>query len=287
MKIDSDRVVNTKDDATDYEQENKKVRRATFVPLGIFLILIGILLIINIADEKTQPAINGLLGFFTLLVIIVQSLIIQKQWKAMQDALGQSERQARAAELSADTASDAFRIGEAPYFGITQIRWVDVGSASEARLEIHFLNGGRTPAWHFHSIVLMRVSGEDRLPQDHEFLMASGNMRYSFVPSNEAVAPVFTSISFKKLADVYGFFAVNPKANLTLHIIVTYQDFRGEWQSRDFDAKGGRRYGEDFVDVTADKQREDYEDKIMDEIARQENLKISIPPPPRRPRKKG
>lgn len=138
-------AVNTKERDPNRDNENAAVSRATYVPLGILATVISIWAIIRLcqlyvpAKENTKAAIDALVGFFTLVVIIVQSVILKRQWQAMQEALKRTDtlieqnkvivqaaqRQARAAEASLTLAQKHFEMAERPSLGIEQFQFPD------------------------------------------------------------------------------------------------------------------------------------------------------------------
>jgi hypothetical protein len=119
----------------------------------------------------------SILSLLLLAVVIAQAYIYHLQRKAMlgqldamQDSLtetrnlvAQNERAVTAAEESARTAREAFHIGEAPYFGITKMTFAEFEEGARPRLFITFLNGGKTPAWHFHATPEL-VLGDSKYP---------------------------------------------------------------------------------------------------------------------------
>jgi len=102
-----------------------------------------------------------------ILLFGVQAEAMVAQWNILNESLeetrkivAQNERAMIAAEKSAEIAREAFYVGEAPYFGTSKIvfRWAKgpvrtaEGDEVETRrpeLIITFMNGGKTPAWHF------------------------------------------------------------------------------------------------------------------------------------------
>jgi|GEM_PF-4614752 len=84
-------------------------------------------------------------------------------------AVAASERQAsstydsvKAAERNADIALETFYIGESAYFGITGMKIDNVQRGQTPRVIVSFINGGRTPAWHFVAEVGLTVGQEPR-----------------------------------------------------------------------------------------------------------------------------
>lgn len=204
------------------------------------------------------PAFLGFtVNYLILMAMLVQAYIYREQQKAMQTGLEQNKRLIK-------IASDAFEIGEAPHFGIPQIQWIDNGSADIAELQISYLNGGKTPAWHFQTTATLQVRSANGSVTVLKCSMKPSNMRVSFVPGNIEIAIVYIIETVRRLSELRTIFIKDPDARLDVLAVILYQDFRGEWQSREFWATGGRGIGEDFEDRTATKQQADYQ-KILNE----------------------
>lgn len=87
--------------------------------------------------------------------------VMNGQLEAMRRQQDQNERAIKTAEDGVAVSREAFYIGEAPYFGATKIvfRWAttmtNTGTGAvqhetgQPELIITFMNGGKTPAWHF------------------------------------------------------------------------------------------------------------------------------------------
>jgi hypothetical protein len=98
--------------------------------------------------------------------------VMSGQLEAMRRQQDQNERAIQAAQDNTAITREAFYVGEAPYFGTSNIvfRWAR-GPARNARGEeiatripeliITFMNGGKTPAWHFSAIPHLEL-GESR-----------------------------------------------------------------------------------------------------------------------------
>src|SRR6185369_693812 len=159
--------------------------RASVIGLLLFLAISGGAAIwytssafIEVA-ARTTFIIGSALNLAVFLAIIIQAYIywgqrnlMHKQWKAMQDSLevtreivAQNRLAMIAAEQSAAVAKEAFYVGEPPYFGTSKIefRWAttivkNTGTGPVQRvtgqpeLIITFMNGGKTPAWHFSAL---------------------------------------------------------------------------------------------------------------------------------------
>lgn len=183
MKTNSYGVINAEDNAPDYEKENKEVRRATtFVPLGITLIIFAVWLIVKIADEKTQAPIDGLLGFFTLLVIMVQSFIIQRQWQAMQDALKRTD-------AIIQQTKDHFEIAERPFIGVEKIRLFESKEGEAGCVVATIRNSGKMPATEVEMFLTPNFYyphelSDDRCPDPYEEGGAVGLISCGVLQSN-------------------------------------------------------------------------------------------------------
>jgi len=105
-----------------------------------------------------------------ILLFGIQAEAMVAQWNILSESLeetrnivAQNERAVIAGEQSVVVAREAFYVGEAPYFGTSKIefRWARNGPRTPAgaltvtrqpELIIAFMNGGKTPAWHFSAI---------------------------------------------------------------------------------------------------------------------------------------
>jgi hypothetical protein len=133
-----------------------------------------------------------------------QLLALQGQWQAMEKALeeqrkmvGQNERVAKATEKSAKTAEEAFHVGEAPYFGITGIGFHDFQAGYWPQLSISFMNGGKTPAWHFYAMPVL-IFGHTPETGDYWHLKPKQNfMASTFYPSGEQRQVEYTQTGFQ------------------------------------------------------------------------------------------
>ena len=99
---------------------------------------------------------TSILSLLLLAVVIAQAYIYHLQRKALSGQLD-------AMQESVEIARKAFYVGEAPYFDTSKIRfyWAkgkpysasgDRTITGRAQIVITFMNGGRTPAWHFSAL---------------------------------------------------------------------------------------------------------------------------------------
>lgn len=148
------------------QNEHETIKRTTLIPLGIFAFIVAIWAIIKLSQlyvspaDNTKAAIDGILALLTLAVIVVQSVIIQRQWQAMQDALQRTDRlleqnersieaaqrQAVASEQSIELTRQMYYEGQRAYLTITAIELEHL-APDKIRLQTVIRNNGRTPAW--------------------------------------------------------------------------------------------------------------------------------------------
>jgi hypothetical protein len=137
MKIRQSNLVKTEAKSQNGYDEYETVKRTTFIPLGIFLFIVAIWVIIKVcqvyipAPDDTKSAINALLGFLTLSVIVVQSVIIKMQWQAMtnQHQTFLASERAYVAIKRPRLINKPFEVGQVPRIGFMVV------------------NGGKTPAF--------------------------------------------------------------------------------------------------------------------------------------------
>lgn len=131
--------------------------------------LVGFALIEH-KDRISFLTVNAL-STLVFVAIAMQVYIYRRQWRAMQGQLHamkeqarimdeslaetrniatQSERAIEVSERNAKTAQDALYVSERAYIGIRNIE-MSVGSNDEPSLTIIWINGGKTPAWHFRA----------------------------------------------------------------------------------------------------------------------------------------
>lgn len=198
---------------------------------GVLAILFVSLFFPNLT-ERTKFFTTNALSVLVLDVIVVQAYIYSKQWDVM-------ERQVRVAERNVKIAENAFYIGEAPYFGIANITYywgptnAQAGTKGGARPKvwITFLNGGKTPAWHFSAAPKL-VSGD--IPETGEsFSLNAVRSRHSEVENAFYPSGTEKTIEYETgpilSGDAINAF-LNGKSRLFLIIGIRYRD-RGDVQT--------------------------------------------------------
>jgi len=114
----------------------------TIGAIAIFSVLVLFAIFHPNMAERIKFVSANTLNLLILVAIVIQAYIYRRQWEAM-------ERQVKVAERSIQLANDTFDVGEAPYFGITEMSLMDFNPGQWPRLIITFVNGGKTPAWNF------------------------------------------------------------------------------------------------------------------------------------------
>lgn len=108
-----------------------------------------------------------------------------------------SQIAAKAAEDNAKTARDAFHVGEAPYFGITAIGFHDFQTGYRPRVSIGFMNGGKTPAWHFYAMPVLVYGDTPETGQYWHLTPKQNSMAGAFYPSGEQKQVEYTQAGFE------------------------------------------------------------------------------------------
>lgn len=213
--------------------------------------------------ERTKFFTGNLLNLVIALAVVAQVLIYRKQrdimkqqWQAMNDGLertdqvienmqgqltvietqaGFMEAQTEAALKAADMAmgqlimmqrqEQAQHAGEAPYFGILgtpDIKGIEPGRTP--KVSIIFMNGGRTPAWHFNAIACL-VLGDSPKSPDHWFISPTSMGTFYHREAHKSVDFTETDLSFseKQVADIN-----NGATSLFLIVTITYKDIRDQ-----------------------------------------------------------
>jgi hypothetical protein len=252
--------------------------------------------ITDVAAADNFVAQNGL-SLFIFLAVIAQALIyfsqrnlMHKQWEAMNAQLeaiedqarstreglvetrklvaqnesmaAQNERAAVAAEESAKTAREAFHVGEAPYFGITRLLFAEFLDGCRLRLAIAFLNGGKTPAWHFHATPEL-IFGDN--PHDGERFKCEielAELVSTFIPSGAERTIEYQSkfeLTTERLTKI-----MREDAKLFVIVKARYMDIRKVWHPRTFRcvwSPSGKFRDFDAIDLTTPSDETDDSDK--------------------------
>ncbi|CAN5326666.1 hypothetical protein BH10ACI2_BH10ACI2_24620 [soil metagenome] len=169
--------------------ESEIVKSTVFIPLGIFVAVVGVWAIVKLcqiyvpAQENTKAAIDALLGLFTLVVIIVQSIILNLQWKAMRKGLKFTRKQARISKQALEIARlslNAVKLTQRPeidlrlrFEAIDSIADVSRNSVKFFKMQFEAFNAGKTTAYNFG----IHISG-DYKPRDFDGVLDYGDPTY-------------------------------------------------------------------------------------------------------------
>lgn len=160
---------------------------------------------------------------------------MQGQLAAIEKQAGFMEVQTEAALKAADMAmgqlimmqrqEQAQHAGEAPYFGILgtpDIQGIEPGRTP--KVSIIFMNGGRTPAWHFNAIACL-VLGDSPNSPDHWFISPTSMGTFYHREAHKSVDFTETDLSFseKQVTDI-----TSGATSLFLIVTVTYKNIRDQ-----------------------------------------------------------
>jgi len=155
---------------------------------------------VNEHSERIKFMTVNALSLLILVVIAIQAYIYRKewrvmegQWQAMQESLKHaeravevSERNAAAAEKSVELAKETLYVGEAPYFGITNIEIINLAVGYCPQIKITFMNGGKTPAWNFYALAFIFVGYRPDVGGEKFTIQPQlGNLGDTFIPSGK------------------------------------------------------------------------------------------------------
>lgn len=147
MKKENGGFIDTEEQASEGYDEHETVSKTTFIPLGIFLFVVAVWVVIKLSSlypaegDKLKVALDGLLGVFTLVVIAIQTGIIAMQWKAMasQDETMKGQLQHMEASLK------RIEVTERPILIVTDVSAVFSGD-QPIRISVTVTNKGATAA---------------------------------------------------------------------------------------------------------------------------------------------
>jgi hypothetical protein len=216
--------------------ENKQRQDKVFFRGGFWWIALGAVILVAVVIRysrvfdtlSAQYTFIGqnVLNVLIAAAIVVQALIYRRQWDAMRGSL-------TVARDSAKTARDAFYVGEAPYFGIKGggIHFTDLVVGRAPGIDASFMNGGKTPAWHFQPIGKLVIGdspdGPDFLP-----LISRDAHAATFIPSG-AMQGVRWRTEFIYTQEVFDIIS-SERAKFFAVVEVHYMDMRKVWRHRSF-----------------------------------------------------
>ena len=178
------------------------------------------------ASDPVQYVTGNLINVLIILAVLLQVVIYFTM-------ATQNERLIKASEASANVAREAFHVGEAPYFGIAKTAPAGVEGEAGIYFQVTFVNGGKTPAWHFHSKVRAVVGNtiDDGLTYDLEADWY--DLENTFFQTNDSRTFGYKHPLFRYSPELDKRLK-NKDVQIFVVIKVHYSDFRKVWHSHDF-----------------------------------------------------
>jgi hypothetical protein len=145
-----------------------------------------------------------------------------------------SQASVKATEESVEVARKAFYVGERAYFGIKEMKIGLIGERVKPVITITYLNGGRTPAWHFEAWFVGLSIGKHPSKQGIWTIQEHvSDISNSFVPAGKEITIVYAKndrLFTKEEVDTI------KSSSLRLFLVGTahYTDISGEKQEFHF-----------------------------------------------------
>jgi hypothetical protein len=177
-------------------------------------------------SDPVQYVTGNLINVLVILAVLLQVIIYFRM-------ATQNERLIKASEESAKVARDAFHAGEAPYFGIAQIAPEDFKGEYAPYVKITFVNGGKTPAWHFHSMAKAIVGRTPEKGQSYDLETEWHDLHNTFFRTNDSRTFGYKSPYFRYSAELEKRLT-NKDAQIFMIIKIHYTDFHKDLHHRDF-----------------------------------------------------
>ena len=210
-----------------------------FLRRGFPYILVAVLILSGVVfwlscvfakeTERYTFVTQSILNILIFAGILTQALIYRRQWDAMQEGLALTERAAKATENSVAAVREA----NAPYFGIRRVSLLDFQTGYKLRVSVSFMNGGRTPAWHFTAVTTL-IFGNDVDDGERFSSTLRGKIDTTFIPTGEETTIEYQSeftLTQERLKAI-----TNHDATLFVVIKTNYFDMRNvEHPSRTFE----------------------------------------------------
>jgi heme/copper-type cytochrome/quinol oxidase subunit 2 len=201
----------------------------TLSVIALVILMLGLIVVsFVLLDKHASPPplqffMTSILSVLVFVAIVFQVIIYFKM-------SAQNESLIQASEDSAKVARDAFYIGERAHFGILNMRWQNTGRQNETSLLVTFLNGGKSPAWHFHTSAVLHIGANFIDKKVHYLQMRKDELSRTFIPAGEEITINYVSKDFPQLSDLYGHFEKNHADKLFIQFHALYQDFN--WRTR-------------------------------------------------------
>jgi hypothetical protein len=173
---------------------------------------------------------------------------MRAQSEAMKSQADAALIAAKAAEESARIAQHSFHTSERPHFGITGIDMAfEVGRAFS--VSIVFMNGGKTPAWHFNGTPWITLGhiGAETMEGKWSVRHQVGDLHNSFWPAGIKRGINYGETEFKVTQEIYDKVVVSKTVRLYVRGTARWVDSRGEHQHWDFWAvyyPSSKRFGD-------------------------------------------
>lgn len=279
---------------TDKRKQPTTITRIIIAALVAFVLLVLIdWRYVNEHSERVRFLTVNSLSLLVVVIIAIQSVIYRREWRVMQQGLlqtdrmidkmheqleviqkqagfmekqlsethqmvVQNERVVKAAEQSTKIAQETLEVGDAPYFGITGMTFTDFELDRYPGVDFGLLNGGKTPAWHVHTMVVL-IFGDD-IESGESFRMQQKitSPANNFYPSDEGKTLEYKQIRFPYTEENRRAIANQvdnrdkAKSQKFLFVIITlsYEDRRGVRQNSIFEFVWHHSFGQ-FVDTEA------------------------------------
>ncbi|MGH9932476.1 MAG: hypothetical protein ACREA9_25010 [Pyrinomonadaceae bacterium] len=227
-------------DATSDRQDIKPEQEKTLpfgLGLGLWIVgAIGIVLVVGVGfiayykvnehSVRISFMVSSTLNLLIFLGVLVQAHIYRRM-------AAQNERLIRASEDNAKTAREAFHVGEAPYFGIAKIAPEGFENAYAPSVRITFVNGGKTPAWHFHSKARAIVGQTPENGQSYGLETKWHDLPNTFFRTNDYHTFEYQHHLFRYSPELEKRI-IDREMHIFFVIKIHYSDFRKRWRHRDF-----------------------------------------------------
>jgi hypothetical protein len=164
--------------------------------------------------------------------MLQQQNAVNAQLDMMKEQTEAARISAKAAEESVKATQEAFRVGEAPYFGITIIYFTDFVVGRKVGLNIGFLNGGRTPAWQFYAMPVLIMGLRPEGERYWHFTPKSVDVAATFIPAGKHQGFEYESefVFTEEISEALK----NRRTRLFVSVTAHYKDIRRVNHSRTF-----------------------------------------------------
>lgn len=215
------------------------------VVIFLFVLLCKLSMVFVSRTERSTFLVVGGANIMVFAAILFQAVIYLRM-------AGQNERLIRASEDNAKVAREAFHIGEAPYFGIAQIAPEGFQGEYAPYVKVSFVNGGKTPGWHFHALAKVVVGETPDCGEVHHLETQWTDLPNAFCRTGDTRTFGFTSPYFRYSSRLDQELSAGHK-QMFLIVKIHYADFRKKLHHRDFRLVWDVLYS-NFKDYDAEQQ---------------------------------